>query len=162
MKAMIIFLVFVMQSTAQLLFAQNLTIEVCDIEKVEGHLYVAIYNSEETFMKKPLTAFRIDVKDTSLSIPCQGLPTGTYAISLFQDENGNGKLDTAVFGIPTEKYGFSNDAQGVMGPPSYDKCSFTFSGDTTLVIHLKYIDYVSKTGINFLLRTIYNIFVAQP
>ena len=128
MKAMIIFLVFVMQSAAQLLFAQNLTIEVCDIEKVEGHLYVAIYNSEETFMKKPLTAFRIDVKDTSLSIPCQGLPTGTYAISLFQDENGNGKLDTAVF---------SNDAQGVMGPPSYDKCSFTFSGDTTLVIHLK-------------------------
>ena len=97
MKAMIIFLVFVMQSAAQLLFAQNLTIEVCDIEKVEGHLYVAIYNSEETFMKKPLTAFRIDVKDTSLSIPCQGLPTGTYAISLFQDENGNGKLDTAVF-----------------------------------------------------------------
>lgn len=79
-----------MQSAAQLLFAQNLTIEVCDIEKVEGHLYVAIYNSEETFMKKPLTAFRIDVKDTSLSIPCQGLPTGTYAISLFQDENGNG------------------------------------------------------------------------
>ena len=68
MKAMIIFLVFVMQSAAQLLFAQNLTIEVCDIEKVEGHLYVAIYNSEETFMKKPLTAFRIDVKDTSLSI----------------------------------------------------------------------------------------------
>lgn len=137
MKAMIIFLVFVMQSAAQLLFAQNLTIEVCDIEKVEGHLYVAIYNSEETFMKKPLTAFRIDVKDTSLSIPCQGLPTGTYAISLFQDENGNGKLDTAVFGIPTEKYGFSNDAQGVMGLPSYDKCSFTFSGDTTLVIHLR-------------------------
>ena len=44
MKAMIIFLVFVMQSAAQLLFAQNLTIEVCDIEKVEGHLYVAIYN----------------------------------------------------------------------------------------------------------------------
>ena len=42
--------VFVMQSAAQLLFAQNLTIEVCDIEKVEGHLYVAIYNSEETFL----------------------------------------------------------------------------------------------------------------
>ena len=42
MKAMIIFLVFVMQSTAQLLFAQNLTIEVCDIEKVEGHLYVCL------------------------------------------------------------------------------------------------------------------------
>ena len=137
MKAMIIFLVFVLQSVAQMLFAQNLTIEVRDIEKVEGHLYVAIYNSEETFMKKPLTAFRIDVKDTSLSIPCQGLPAGTYAISLFQDENGNGKLDSGAFGIPTEKFGFSNDAEGMMGPPSYAKCSFIFSGDMTLVIHLK-------------------------
>lgn len=120
-----------------MLFAQNLTIEVRDIEKVEGHLYVALYNSEEAFMKKPLTAFRIDVKDTSLSIPCQGLPAGTYAISLFQDENGNGKLDSGAFGIPTEKFGFSNDAEGMMGPPSYAKCSFIFSGDMTLVIHLK-------------------------
>ena len=137
MKTVIIFLVFVLQSAAQLLFAQNLTIEVRDIEKVEGHLYVALYNSEETFMKKPLTAFRIDVKDTSLSIPCQGLPAGTYAISLFQDENGNGKLDSGAFGIPTEKFGFSNDAEGMMGPPSYAKCSFIFSGDMTLVIHLK-------------------------
>lgn len=85
-------------------------------------------------MKKPLTAFRIDVKDTSLSIPCQGLPAGTYAISLFQDENGNGKLDSGAFGIPTEKFGFSNDAEGMMGPPSYAKCSFIFSGDMTLVI----------------------------
>lgn len=137
MKAMIIFLVFVLHSAAQLLFAQNLTIEVRDIEKVEGHLYVAIYNSEEMFMKKSLTAFRIDVKDKVLSIPCKGLPAGTYAISLFQDENGNGRLDSGTFGIPTEKFGFSNDAEGVMGPPSYGKCCFTFSEDTTLVIHLK-------------------------
>ena len=58
MKAMIIFLVFVLQSVAQLLFAQNLTIEVRDIEKVEGHLYVALYNSEETFMKNNIS-FRV-------------------------------------------------------------------------------------------------------
>lgn len=137
MKSMIVFLVFVLQSAAQLLFAQNLTIEVRDIEKAEGHLYVAIYNSQETFMKKPLAAFRVDVNDKVLSIPCKGLPVGTYSVSLYQDENGNGKLDTAAFGIPTEKFGFSNDAQGVMGPPSFDKCRFSFSEDMTLVIHLK-------------------------
>ena len=56
---------------------------------------------------------------------------------LYQDENGNGKLDTGAFGIPVEKFGFSNDAEGVMGPPSYEKCSITFSEDTTLVVHLK-------------------------
>jgi len=56
---------------------------------------------------------------------------------MYQDENGNGKLDTGAFGIPVEKFGFSNDAEGVMGPPSYEKCSITFSEDTTLVVHLK-------------------------
>lgn len=137
MKTMIIFLVFVLQGAAQLLFTQNLTIEVREIEKVEGHLYVAIYNSKETFLKKPLTAFRVDVKDKVVTIPCQGLPAGAYAISLFQDENGNGKMDTAAFGIPTEKFGFSNDAEGVMGPPSYEKCCFALTEDMTLVIHLK-------------------------
>ena len=33
MKAMIIFLVFVLQSVAQMLFAQNLTIEVRDMKR---------------------------------------------------------------------------------------------------------------------------------
>lgn len=137
MKTLVIFLTMMLQGAAQLLVAQTLTIEVRDIEKVEGQLYVAIYHSEDTFMKKPLAAFRVEVKDDVVSLPCTGLPTGTYAVSLFQDENGNGKLDTGAFGIPTEKFAFSNDAEGVMGPPTYKKCSFTFSEDTTLVIHLK-------------------------
>lgn len=137
MKTLVIFLTMMLQGAAQLLVAQTLTIEVRDIEKVEGQLYVAIYHSEETFMKKPLAAFRVEVKDKVASLPCTGLPAGTYAVSLFQDENGNGKLDTGAFGIPTEKFAFSNDAEGIMGPPTYKKCSFTFSEDTTLVIHLK-------------------------
>lgn len=137
MKTMVIILVCVVQGAVQCLFAQNLTIEVRDIEKTDGYLYVAVYNSPETFLKKPVAAFRVDVKDKVLSIPCQGLPAGTYAVSMFQDENGNGKLDTGSLGIPTEKFGFSNDAQGVMEAPSYGKCCFPFGEDTTLVVHLK-------------------------
>ncbi|WP_291527919.1 DUF2141 domain-containing protein [Bacteroides sp. UBA939] len=137
MKAIIISFVFALTFVAQSLSAQNLTLEVRGIENVTGKLYVAIYNSPETFMKKPLAAFAVEVKDNVLSLPCKGLPAGTYAFSLYQDENGNGKLDTATFGIPTEKYGFSNDAKVVMGPPSYEKCSITFSEDTTLVVNLQ-------------------------
>lgn len=137
MKAMIISFVCVLTFATQSLSAQNLTLEVRGIENVAGKLYVAIYNSQETFMKKPLTGFAVEVKDKVGSIPCKGLPAGTYAFSMYQDENGNGKLDTGAFGIPVEKFGFSNDAEGVMGPPSYEKCSITFSEDTTLVVHLK-------------------------
>lgn len=106
-------------------------------EKVKGQLYVAFYSSEDTFLKKPLTGLRVEVTDTVLTIPCQGLPAGEYAFALFQDENGNGRLDTAAFGIPTEKSGFSNNAEGIMGPPSYDKCLFCLQKDTLMVIDLK-------------------------
>lgn len=137
MKAFIISFVCALAFVAQSLSAQNLTLEVRGVKKVTGKLYIAIYNSPATFMKKPLAGFVVEVKDKVMSVPCKGLPIGTYAFSMYQDENGNGKLDTAAFGIPTEKFGFSNDAEGVMGPPSFEKCSFTFSADTTLVVNLK-------------------------
>ena len=105
------------------------------IEHVKGNLLVGIYSSEESFMKKP--AFGFKVTDTTLSIPCRGLPAGTYAISLFQDENGNGILDTGSFGRPTEKFGFSNNAEGIMGAPAYKKCRFEWKEDTTIVSRLK-------------------------
>ncbi|MCI1683317.1 MAG: DUF2141 domain-containing protein [Bacteroides sp.] len=122
---------------SQAISAQSLTLEVQGIEKVKGNLRVGIFNSKETFMKKPLAGFGVPVKDKVMIIPCKGLPAGSYAISMFQDENSDGVLNTESYGRPIEKYGFSNDATGVMGPPSYEKCCFTFAKDTTLVVHLK-------------------------
>jgi len=63
---------------------------------------------------------------------------GTYAVACFHDENGNGKLDTGIFGIPKEGTVVSNHAKGFMGPPSFDKARFSFSGATTLVLHMGY------------------------
>ena len=137
MRTIIVLSLLALQGFAQVLSAQTLTIEVRGIEKVKGQLYVAFYSSEDTFLKKPLTGLRVEVTDTVLTIPCQGLPAGEYAFALFQDENGNGRLDTAAFGVPTEKSGFSNNAKGIMGPPSYDKWLFWLQKDTWMVIDLK-------------------------
>jgi uncharacterized protein (DUF2141 family) len=52
------------------------------------------------------------------------LPAGSYAISLFHDENGNGKVDTRL-GIPTEGVGFSNNPRLWFGPPSFAAARFT-------------------------------------
>ena len=97
MKAMIISFVCVLTFATQSLSAQNLTLEVRGIENVTGKLYVAIYNSQETFMKKPLAGFAVEVKDKVVSIPCKGLPAGTYAFSMYQDENGSYKIDFEDF-----------------------------------------------------------------
>ena len=67
MKSFIISSLFALAFSAQSLSAQHLTLEVHGIEKVAGKLYVAIYDSPSTFMKKPLAGFVVEVKDTVLS-----------------------------------------------------------------------------------------------
>ena len=58
---------------------------------------------------------------------------------MIYDENMNGKLDTNWLGIPTEGYGFSNDAKAMLGPPSLSAASFTYDGqDMDLTISLDY------------------------
>lgn len=52
----------------------NLTIEVRGIERPEGSLFVAVYASEETFLKKPLTGFRVEAKDSTVRIPVRDFP----------------------------------------------------------------------------------------
>ncbi|MYE01735.1 MAG: DUF2141 domain-containing protein, partial [Alphaproteobacteria bacterium] len=46
-----------------------------------------------------------------------GLAPGEYAIAAFHDEDRDGDLDTNLLGMPTEGYGFSNEARGAFGPP---------------------------------------------
>jgi uncharacterized protein (DUF2141 family) len=49
------------------------------------------------------------------------------------------ELDTNWLGIPTEGYGFSNDAKATLGPPSFSAASFPYSGqDMKLTIRLHY------------------------
>jgi uncharacterized protein (DUF2141 family) len=51
------------------------------------------------------------------------VPAGRFAVSVFHDENGDRELNTGALGIPTEDYGFSADARGTFGPPSFTEAS---------------------------------------
>lgn len=109
-RALIFFFATLCMSSVTRVQAQSLTIEARDIDRPQGFLYVAVYSSPDDFLKKLLTGFRVEVKDKAVTIPCEGLAKGTYALVLYQDLNGNGTLDTGVFGIPQEPTAFSNDA----------------------------------------------------
>ena len=59
-----------------------------------------------------------------------GLPAGDYAVSAFLDENNNMKLDSNLFGLPTELYGFSRNARNPVGPPPFEAAAFRLGDDT--------------------------------
>jgi uncharacterized protein (DUF2141 family) len=67
------------------------------------------------------------------------VPAGTYAVACFHDENGNGKLDTGLFGIPKEGVCASNGATGTLGPPSFNDAKFDAAGTPRDVsVRMKY------------------------
>lgn len=107
-------------------FSQNnggLKIKVEGIKSAEGAIAAAVYGNADTFLKKDYKNIhqRIDHGETYIFF--DKLPAGKYAISVFYDVNNNKKLDTNFIGLPTEAYGFGNNARGMFGPPSFEKAS---------------------------------------
>ena len=117
--------------------AQNkLTIVVDGMEEIKGSLLIGIYNSDSTFLKKVCHGSKVKVTCETEEVVVE-LPNGEYAISLFQDLNNNSSLDKGPFGIPTEKYGFSNNQEGFMGAPNFDKAKFKLEEDMVVRIKVK-------------------------
>jgi uncharacterized protein (DUF2141 family) len=127
-------LFLLMMLAASVVNAQNtLTVVIDGIEDVRGHLMLVVNDKEN----KPVAWKSEKIEGETITLVFDSIPVGEYAISAYQDENDNRKLDTGVFGIPKEKYGFSNNARGTMGPPAFEKLLFKVEEDTEINITLR-------------------------
>ena len=118
--------------------AADLTVEVQGARSAQGSVAGALFTSATSWMK-PHQAVQgqfVPAADKAILL-FRGLPPGRYAVSVYHDENGNAKLDTNPVGMPTERYGFSRDAQGRMGPPAFDDAVLDVQADTTVTVQLR-------------------------
>ena len=111
--------------------AQAATIEVrvTGVAGGKGKVAVAVCD-KATFLKDCLYSATAPAKDGETVVTVKDVPAGTWAVLSYQDENDNGQLDRNVIGIPKENYGFSRDARGRFGPPSFEDAAFAVSGET--------------------------------
>jgi uncharacterized protein (DUF2141 family) len=116
-----------------------LTIDVGNVRIAKGNVHVDVC-PEAQFLKDncPWTGnSRAKLGDTRVTVA--NLPAGRYAVQAFLDENGNGEVDRALFGIPKEGVGFSNDAKIRLGPPKFAEAAFAFDGNArTIRFNLRY------------------------
>ncbi|MFN0215085.1 MAG: DUF2141 domain-containing protein [Saprospiraceae bacterium] len=113
------------------LFPPELQVEFSNLQEAKGSLYVAVYNREDAFLNvQQVYAKKIaPIGQTgTLKLSLANLPSGKYALSCFQDLNGNGQLDTNLLGIPTEPYGFSKNARPKLRAPKWAEAAFDLSG----------------------------------
>jgi uncharacterized protein (DUF2141 family) len=105
------------------------------IEKNQGSVMIRVANDEADFEADD-EGFRsavVKVEDKRAVAVFEDVPHGEYAIKVFHDENSNQKLDTNFVGYPKEKFGFSNNAMGRFGPPSYEQARFRFDAEEATV-----------------------------
>lgn len=109
----------------------RLSVRVLGLRNSKGAVSVALFTSAEGFPESSAAArvLRASISKDQVSIVFSGLKRGRYALAAHHDENGNGRMDYNLIGIPTEGFAFSNDAKAMFGPPSFADAAFDVSSD---------------------------------
>lgn len=122
---------------------QTMTVIVLGVKNSSGMVRVGLSNSEKEFtmimwQTRSSMSVSTQAKAGEVQAVFENIGYGTYAISVVHDTNENGKMDSNAVGIPKEGFGFSNNARGIFGPPSFEETKFVWEGQKKIEIILKY------------------------
>jgi uncharacterized protein (DUF2141 family) len=130
-------------ASAQLTASRGeITVIVENLRADVGQVRFMLFRSEVGFPDEPARAYKtevVDVKDYKAQATFTDLPYGTYAVYVLHDENSNGFLDKNFFKVPTEGYGASNNAAGIMEMPVFDEAKVLLRSKVlTLHVDIQY------------------------
>lgn len=127
----LILLGFSQQSSDELI---DVTLEIKSIKsEATGPVYFMLFTSGKGFPKdKTQAAFvgKADVSDQSVSYTFKQIPSDTYAVAAFLDQNKNGKIDSNMIGMPKEPVAASNQTK--MAKPSFNRSAIEFHSNRTV------------------------------
>jgi len=114
----------------------NTTIEINGVTVNGGLVYVSVYSNDNDYKNdKAFTQFILQPENKVLTYSLD-LPEGEYVVSVYQDKNGDGELNTGLFGIPSEHIGKTNyNLKGAPGDFNKLKAPVN-STSATLVVNI--------------------------
>ena len=117
----------------------DLSVKIIGFSNNTGSCYVALYRPEDSFpsFNKQYISRISEINNKSVHITFDRLPKGDYAIAVFHDSNNNGRLDKNLMGIPTEKYGFSNNARETFSATAFYKARIHLDSRKEILIIIK-------------------------
>jgi uncharacterized protein (DUF2141 family) len=110
----------------------SINVKIQNIGNNSGVIACAIFESKEgfpsKFVKFASKTMLTQIRGKDALFEFSDIKPGKYSIAVIHDENRNGELDTNLFGIPTEGYGFSSGAEVTMSAPSFSDALFSYDG----------------------------------
>ena len=117
------------------------TARIEGLGSTDGQLLVALFRSSDGFPSdQDRAADKASVEQLpssvgeSVWVTFEEVSPGPFAIAAFHDIDGDFELDTNWLGIPTEKWGVSNDAAGWLGPPKFAQAELTVQPGESLEV----------------------------
>ena len=120
--------------------ALDLTITVKGIRNDKGKIAALAFIAKDGFpdeIAKAKSQAVVDAKQGTVTLTLKNVPAGKVAVTILHDENGNGKLNRNLFGIPLEGVGMSGKPPANK-PPSFDDVVLDVKKSQKLEIALKY------------------------
>jgi uncharacterized protein (DUF2141 family) len=111
----------------------KLDVKIVDLKNDDGIVRVELLDANHASLLKKTST----IQKGQATVVFENLQPGNYAVQYYHDENLNDKLDTNLIKIPTEGYGFSNDAYSMFGPKSFDQWLVKVSKDTAITMKTK-------------------------
>lgn len=111
---------------------------VSGLRSAKGQVACALFRSPEGFPKdagKAVAHQEVPITGAHATCSFDQIPPGQYAVAVFHDENGNGKMDTNLIGMPREGVGASNNPKTRFGPPKFSESAFTVAAGNK--VHLQ-------------------------
>lgn len=106
-----------------------LTLVITNLRSSENPIVVGLYENDDHFLypEGRLKGYTFIPNSNTLTAQIIDQEYGEYAISIFQDDNGSGKMDKNALGIPKEAWGLSNNFRPKIKAPSYKDCKFDYN-----------------------------------
>ncbi|GGH08929.1 DUF2141 domain-containing protein [Mucilaginibacter phyllosphaerae] len=122
--------------------AQEIPVKISSIRSSKGSVVVSVFKDQASFdQEKPYKKFTFDktsVNNGAMTVKL-AIEPGIYGITLFDDENGNGKIDKNFIGIPKEGFGFSNFFMEKLKKPGFNDFKVDVKNVPNIQIRVKYL-----------------------
>jgi uncharacterized protein (DUF2141 family) len=115
--------------------AASLTVQFEGIETPTGTIMMSLFDNEAAHDQggEPVRVAMAKIEGTTATASFDGLAPGDYAIKSFHDVDGDMKMGSNPFGMPTEPFAFSNNAPAQGGPPRWQAARFAVTPGTNRV-----------------------------
>ena len=96
-----------------------------------GQVCLSLFSSSQDFPDSKENAIEsecVKITDNPMRVTFNNLPSKTYAVAVFWDNNEDGKLNRNFLGIPTERFGFSSNPVIQSSPPKFGESAILVVG----------------------------------